>query len=126
MKLSYTVLLSSAAAALLLLTLIFSKRFSDFIPKADKLLEHVQEEPVQEATEKETSGRCTAVKFGEKGSFPLTSLSSYPGSGNTWVRYLIEEYTGYYTGSLYNDNSLYRGGFLVCSDILDSKLAYYQ
>ena len=115
MKFSNTVLLSSTAAALLLLTLLFKTRLSDFIQKEDKWLEHVQEEPVQEATEKDVSGRCTAVKFGEQGSFPLTSLSSYPGSGNTWVRYLIEEYTGYYTGSLYNDNSLYRGGFLVCS-----------
>ena len=115
MKFNYTVLLSSTAAALLLLTLLFSKRFSDFIPKEDEWLKHVQEELVQEATEKEASGRCTAVKFGEKGSFPLTSLSSYPGSGNTWVRYLIEEYTGYYTGSIYNDNNLYQGGFLVRS-----------
>ena len=40
------------------------------------------------------------------------SLSSYPGSGNTWVRYMIEEFTGYYTGSVFHDGKLYRGGFM--------------
>ena len=59
------------------------------------------------------SNRCTDVQFGEPGTFPLTSLSSYPGSGNTWVRYLIEEFTGFYTGSIYSDNSLFHGGFKV-------------
>ena len=57
--------------------------------------------------------RCGEVKLGEKGQFPLTSISSYPGSGNTWVRYLIEEFTGYYTGSIYDDKRLYLGGFKV-------------
>lgn len=33
-------------------------------------------------------------------------LLSFPGSGNTWVRLLIEYCTGYYTGSLYNDYEL--------------------
>lgn len=55
--------------------------------------------------------RCGSVQLGSDGQFPKTTLSSYPGSGNTWVRYLIEEFTGYYTGSIYNDNKLYVGGF---------------
>lgn len=55
--------------------------------------------------------RCGTVDFGEYGQFPPRSLSSYPGSGNTWVRYLIEEFTGYYTGSIYDDKKLYQGGF---------------
>ena len=59
------------------------------------------------------STRCGEVKFAEPGTFPATSLSSYPGSGNTWVRYLIEEYTGYYTGSIYTDKNLAQGGFKV-------------
>ena len=66
------------------------------------------------------SNRCTAVQFGAEGSFPLTSLSSYPRSGNTWVRYLIEEYTGYYTGSIYNDNNLFHGGFKVNSTTMNT------
>lgn len=55
--------------------------------------------------------RCSQVQFGSENQFPMTSLSSYPGSGNTWVRYLIEEYTGYYTGSIYSDMNLFKGGF---------------
>ena len=65
------------------------------------------------ATRIEANNRCTAVRFGQTDSFRLTSLTSYPGSGNTWARYLIEEYTGYYTGSVYNDIVLYKGGFKV-------------
>ena len=57
--------------------------------------------------------RCGNVSFGQPGQFLPTTLSSYPGSGNTWVRYLIEEFTGTYTGSIYNDNKLYLGGFEV-------------
>ncbi|CBY35460.1 unnamed protein product [Oikopleura dioica] len=36
---------------------------------------------------------------------------SYPGSGNTWTRILLEDITGIYTGSIYRDGSLTRGGF---------------
>ena len=39
-------------------------------------------------------------------------LTSFPGSGNTWTRLLIEDVTGYFTGSVYWDQSLYDGGFL--------------
>jgi hypothetical protein len=35
-------------------------------------------------------------------------LYSFPGSGNTWCRQLIEYSTGIYTGSLYDDQSLLR------------------
>lgn len=38
-------------------------------------------------------------------------LSSYPSSGNTWLRYLIEGTTGYFTGSMYNDVTLSNKGF---------------
>ena len=38
----------------------------------------------------------------------VTLLSSYPGSGNTWVRHLVELGTRAYTGSAYNDTSLAR------------------
>ena len=34
------------------------------------------------------------------------SLASYPGSGNTWVRLLIEQATGVFTGSVYVDIGL--------------------
>ena len=31
------------------------------------------------------------------------ALASYPGSGNTWLRYLIEGAGGVFTGSRYKD-----------------------
>ncbi|XP_039267940.2 sialate:O-sulfotransferase 2-like [Styela clava] len=39
-------------------------------------------------------------------------LASYYGSGNTWIRHLIEVATGIYTGSVYNDIYIYEGGML--------------
>lgn len=36
----------------------------------------------------------------------IVQLASYPGSGNTWVRHLIQRGSGLYTGSVYNDQSL--------------------
>ena len=45
-----------------------------------------------------------------RGGANVTLLSSYPGSGNTWVRHLIELGTRAYTGSAYNDSTL-RGEF---------------
>lgn len=38
-------------------------------------------------------------------------LASFPGSGNTWTRFLIERSTGWYTGSVAEDKSLFNGGF---------------
>ena len=37
---------------------------------------------------------------------PITALWSVPGSGNTWVRFLINQATGYLTGALtyYNEH----------------------
>ncbi|XP_042210449.1 WSCD family member AAEL009094-like [Homarus americanus] len=40
-----------------------------------------------------------------------TALVSFPGSGNTWVRYLLQQATGYYSGSVYKDYALMKNGF---------------
>ena len=42
---------------------------------------------------------------------PITGLLSYPNSGNTWIRYLIQKSTGYVTGSVYFSSLLYDNGF---------------
>ena len=34
------------------------------------------------------------------------------GSGNTWIRFLIEGATGFFTSSVYTDERLLEGGFL--------------
>lgn len=41
---------------------------------------------------------CSKKKFGD--DFPITSIHAFVGSGSTWLRYLIEEATGFYTGTL--------------------------
>ncbi|KAI6659127.1 Fatty-acid amide hydrolase 2 [Oopsacas minuta] len=42
----------------------------------------------------------------------VTALISFPGSGNTWMRQIMEEATGIYTGAIYCDEDLKRAGFL--------------
>ena len=42
------------------------------------------------------------------------ALASIPSSGNTWVRAIIEEATGIFTGSMY-DVSRYNGNHCQCS-----------
>ena len=37
-------------------------------------------------------------------------LLSFPGSGNTWTRHLIEQASGIYTGSVYGDCDLMNSG----------------
>ena len=55
--------------------------------------------------------RCTRRRFLQIGELPRkVGLISFPGSGNTWIRFLIESATGIYTGSAYNDSALQAGG----------------
>ena len=48
---------------------------------------------------------------------PVVALASFQGSGNTWVRHLLEQSTGIYTGSIYCDTTLKAAfpGEHVCS-----------
>ncbi|CAH1118724.1 unnamed protein product [Phaedon cochleariae] len=39
------------------------------------------------------------------------ALASFPGSGNTWLRYLLQQATGLFTGSVYKDYGLLKNGF---------------
>lgn len=43
--------------------------------------------------------------------YPM-GIASYPGSGNTWVRGLLQEVTGLCTGSIYCDVTLRKNGFV--------------
>ncbi|XP_071834775.1 sialate:O-sulfotransferase 1-like isoform X4 [Apostichopus japonicus] len=52
---------------------------------------------------------CMDATFMPQGSQPFVLLVSAPGSGNTWLRYLIERLTGVYTGSMYRDKRLLNG-----------------
>lgn len=40
-------------------------------------------------------------------------MASFPGSGNTWTRYLLQQSTGVWTGSVYNDKILAKNGFIA-------------
>ena len=41
-----------------------------------------------------TRTSCTDVKFSSINHLPATALASFPGSGNTWTRHLLELATG--------------------------------
>lgn len=41
----------------------------------------------------------------------MVALASFPGSGNTWLRYLLQQATGLLTGSVYKDYALLKNGF---------------
>ena len=43
-------------------------------------------------------------------SAPPLLLVSFPGSGNTWLRFLTESLTGAFTGSIYRDAALSANG----------------
>lgn len=52
-----------------------------------------------------------SIKFViEPNKLQRATLASFPGSGNTWIRGLVERLTGVFTGSFYNDKDLYVKG----------------
>ena len=63
---------------------------------------------IQEESNLEKNPECQelSVKFAEAGSLPMMALVSFPRSGNTWIRSLIEMATGLFTGSEYNSLAL--------------------
>ena len=55
---------------------------------------------------------------------PLVALASFHGSGNTWLRYLLEQATGIFTGSIYCDEYLkvtFPGELVVSGSVLAIK-----
>ncbi|KAL4237959.1 hypothetical protein ACF0H5_002669 [Mactra antiquata] len=56
--------------------------------------------------------KCTAktIHLSTK-SLPITGLVSFPGSGNTWSRHLIQQISGLGTSSCYCDEDLHNSGF---------------
>ncbi|KAK6967800.1 WSCD family member [Biomphalaria glabrata] len=53
---------------------------------------------------------CGPVSFSSSNLLP-TALASFPGSGNTWLRSLLQDSTGLLTGSEYFDAELFEAGF---------------
>ena len=54
---------------------------------------------------------CTEMRFREDNGKRI-ALASFPGSGSTWSRTLLEQATGIYTGAIYCDKNLKREGFI--------------
>ncbi|KAK9719381.1 hypothetical protein QE152_g22685 [Popillia japonica] len=64
---------------------------------------------------------CAELRLLEPPQEPV-ALASFPGSGNTWLRYLLQQATGIYTGSVYKDYGLLKNGFPAESVINGSVL----
>ncbi|KAK4306900.1 hypothetical protein Pmani_021307 [Petrolisthes manimaculis] len=50
------------------------------------------------------------VRFSK--GLPQVQLMSFPCSGNSWTRYLLEASTGIFTGSVFNDPRIYKTGMI--------------
>ena len=63
---------------------------------------------------------CThfSTKFSEK-RLPVVALVSFPSSGNSWLRFLVEGATGIFSGSVYKDTRMSSGNthFLYCQPL---------
>jgi hypothetical protein len=86
--------------------------------------------PTFKSTKKAPKCKC---KFRERTGKKRVALNSLPGSGNTWLRGLLERATGLCTGSMWCDPALFEGGFcgegmqgtsLVAVKIHDSSLQW--
>lgn len=67
--------------------------------------------------------QCNKRKFLDQPS-PIVALVSFHGSGNTWVRHLIEQATGVFTGSIYCDPGLkvaFPGESVISSNVIVTK-----
>ncbi|XP_077980461.1 sialate:O-sulfotransferase 1-like [Glandiceps talaboti] len=58
-----------------------------------------------------SSGPRCQLRFAPEKSRPMVALASFPGSGNTWLRHLIEQATGIYTGNVKRSPVLDAAGF---------------
>ena len=66
---------------------------------------------------------CKKRRF-MKSKLPLVALVSFHGSGNTWLRYLLEQSTGILTGSIYCDKilkSTFPGESVVSNNVIAVK-----
>jgi len=56
------------------------------------------------------SVECESKRFLRSDSEEKIGLVSFPGSGNTWLRQMMEVVTGVYTGSTYDETELFNKG----------------
>ena len=69
---------------------------------------------------------CKKMSF--KNSGAVVALISYPGSGNSWVRQLLESATGIYTGAVYCDPAYVKAGmigeYVMTNNVIAVKVHY--
>ncbi|XP_067948836.1 WSCD family member CG9164-like [Watersipora subatra] len=65
------------------------------------LLHSVQGRDVQKVINADSCKSIPDPVFLKPGALPITALASFQGSGNTWVRQLLAQSTGYKTGDIY-------------------------
>lgn len=66
------------------------------------------------------SAACSQYRTRFALGLPRTYLVSFPGSGNTWTRYLLEAASGIFTGAVYRDQEILKAGHLGEADAPDS------
>ena len=67
---------------------------------------------------------CYQERTFQSSQSPMIALVSFQGSGNTWLRYLLEQSTGIYTGSIYCDTALkkyFPGEYVVSGNVVAVK-----
>ena len=103
----------------LLPNLVIKRHYFNYVPVAEEEGEGDVEmsfQPWRSHNDPECSS--FVVQFILNASQPLMALATYPGSGNTWIRGLIERLTGYFTGSPYADKRLFQQGIPHSSILL--------
>ncbi len=84
------------------------------------LSHYFQCQPSKTSVDHKIMKQCHTRRFLD-GKGPLTAIVSFHGSGNTWVRYLIEQVTGIFTGSIYCDpvlRKMFPGEFVASSNVV--------
>lgn len=61
-----------------------------------------------EASSEITCRSADAIRYPRQWELKRTALVSYPRSGNSWTRNLLQKASGYLTTSIYHDKSLYK------------------
>lgn len=84
------------------------------------LSHYFQCQPSKTSVDHKITKQCHTRRF-LNGKRPITAIVSFHGSGNTWVRYLIEQVTGVFTGSIYCDpvlRKMFPGEFVASGNVV--------
>ena len=113
-RVTWTLFLLSSIVVTLLVNIQFIRdKTSSLRDNEGKMAQEAplqQEESQNESSNSSHSSSRCEIHYGNPSGLKV-ALASLPGSGNTWVRHLIQLSTGYLTGSTYTDEELKKNGF---------------